>query len=310
MKTFKAIADEIQNVQIYPSTIRVEPNDKVTKLLFNFDAETFAALTEGAGINVTEAKHHKKHGKIKSSFKVQANNSNPLTEFDRAVLSVCISEMEAGNCYTTPSIIYRALTGKVGNSETTPYKNQLDAIIKSVDKLMFAIFDPKVADAFEKLNYGDGEFSVAKSPILPCQRLAVNGNSTITVNGQAVNEIVYFLTESPLMKIADAKSQIIRYDTALLNDSQRNTPLIITLKNYVIRRVFEVKGDKRHKLTPTVTFDDIFKKARISDASKHVKLDARSAVENFFVHLAKNDVIKSFEIVKRGNQIHAVNFAY
>ena len=87
MKTINQIAQEIQNVQIYPSTTRVEPNDKVTKLTFNFNAETYEELITGDGFGVIETKRHKKFGEITSSFKIRSIYNEPLTEFDRAVLA-------------------------------------------------------------------------------------------------------------------------------------------------------------------------------------------------------------------------------
>ena len=162
MKTINQIAQEIQNVQIYPSTTRVEPNDKVTKLTFNFNAETYEELITGNGFNVIETKRHKKFGEITSSFKIRSIYNEPLTEFDRAVLAVCTSEMCAGNLYTTPSIIYRGLTGKIGKGDAKPHTNQLNVILHSVKKLMGTKYTSKIADAFKILGYGDGDIVIAR----------------------------------------------------------------------------------------------------------------------------------------------------
>ena len=302
MKTINQIAQEFQNVQIYPSTTRVEPNDKVTKLTFNFNAETYEELITGDGFDVIETKRHKKFGEITSSFKIRSIYNEPLTEFDRAVLAVCTSEMCAGNLYTTPNIIYRGLTGKIGDSDAIPYANQLSAILHSVKKLMGTKYTSKIADAFKILGYGDGDIVIKDSMILPAVIV------DITVNGQRVENAIYFLCESPLWILADAKSQVIRYDANLLNvPNQQNTPMNITLKNYVCRRVHEVK---LHKLTATLTFEDIFRKTRISDASRKTKMDARAVVATFFEHLQEKGVIKSFEIVKKGASFQAVKFVF
>lgn len=300
MKTIYAIAKEIQNVQIYPAITRVEPNDKVTKFLFNFNAETYAALISGANIDVTEVKNHKKFGEVISTFKIESVDRQPLTEFDRAVHAVCYSEFDAGNLYTTPNIIYRALTGKIGDSDANPSKDQRKAILKSVKKLMGTRYNPAVADAFEKLGYD--KVVVKESMLLPC--IIVD----VTVNGQRVEDAIYFLCESPLWAIANAKDQIIRYNASLLDvPNLHNTPRVIMLKNYVMRRIQEIK---LHKMTPTLTFADIFKKARITDASSQSKLDARKAVKIFFDHLQAKGVVKTFSLVKKANQFHAVIFTY
>ena len=302
MKTINQIAQEFQNVQLYPSTVRVEPNDVVTKLMFNFNAETYEALISGVEGEVTETRRHKKFGEITSSFKIRSIYNEPLTEFDRAVHAVCISEMCAGNLYTTPSIIYRGLTGKIGKGDAEPSKTQRNAILHSVNKLMGTKYTSKIAEAFKILGYGDGSIVIKDSMILPAVIV------DITVNGQRVENAIYFDRESPLWIIADAKNQIIRYDASLLDvPNQQNTLMNITLKNYVCRRVHEIK---LHKMTPTVTFDDVFRKVRISNASRDTKMNARNAVLTFFEHLQTKGAVKNFELVKRGSQIYSVKFTY
>lgn len=165
-----------------------------------------------------------------------------LSEFDRAVFGVCISEYLNGNKYTTPAIILRGLTGKVGKGDAKLSKDQRTAILQSIDKLMFTAFDPNIIDAFEKLNYDDGSLEkIVKAPVLPSKRVEK------TINGQKA-DVIYFTDESPLLQIAQVKGQILRYDTALLDvPNQNNTPLVIELKNYILRRIVEIK---KHKMTP------------------------------------------------------------
>ena len=301
--------EKISNVQLYPGTQRVELNDKATKILFNLTAENYAAMIQkNLNCGVVEKKNHKKHGKIKSTFKIENENGYTqiveLSEFDRAVFGVCISEYLAGNQYTTPAIILRALTGKVGKADegVKLYPEQRTAILQSIDKMMCTLFDPDVIDAFEKLNYDNGTAEkIVKAPLLPCKRVQK------TINGQKA-DVIYFTDESPLLKIAQLKGQILRYDVSLLDvPKQNNTPLIITLKNYILRRVMEIK---KHKMTPTLTFDDIFKKARITDKPNVIKLRARGYIVEFFEHLQAKGEIKSFELTKKGNKFYSIFFTF
>lgn len=295
------------NVQLYPTTQRVELNDKATKILFNLTADSYARMIQNHSVKgVIEKKNHKKHGKIKSTFHIQNENGYTqiieLNEFDRAVFGVCISEFLADNKYTTPAIILRGLTGKVGKSDAETFKDQRSAILQSIDKLAFTAFDPNVIDAFEKLNYDDGSGEkILKAPVLPCKRIQK------TVNGQRA-DVIYFTDESPLLKIAQIKNQILRYDTALLNvPNKQNTPLIISLKNYVIRRVIETQ---KHKMTSTITLADIFKKARIESKPNVIKLRAREYIDDFLKHLQEKAVIKSFQWTKKGNKFYSVKFTF
>ena len=297
----------MENIQIYPAKVRVVPNVKLVKSITKFDAEDYQELLGGEEGEVVEKRNHKKAGRIASPYKITNadgyTGTSPLTEFDAAVLSACISEQKADNDDTTPAVILRALTGKVGEGGDHKMRtNQRRAILDSVEKLMCTKITADLSAVNEALGYHDGKKQKITSTILPCDII------TTTVNGQPVDDVIHFRGVSPILQIAEDRDQILRYDTALLDvPNQNNTPLVIVLKNYCMRRVAEIKA---HKMTPTLTFADIFKRARISDASKHTKLDARNVVENFFAHLKEKGAIKSFELVKRGNQIYAVKFIF
>ena len=297
MLNSKKMLNILHSVQIFPSRVRVEPNDKDTKVLFGIKDDSYQQLLDGDSRNIVEKRNHKKHGTIRTPYTLSNSdgfvNKIPLNEFDRAVLSVCISEWLAGNPYTTPAIILRALIGKVGDQNVRPMKNQLNAILASIDKLMFTNFNPDIKDSFKKLHYSDGNDSIKikKSPVLPACIVDAK------INGQLIDNAVFFTLESPLLIISDIKSQILRYDSSLLNvPNQNNTPLVISLKNYVMRRIVEIIN---HKMTPTITWDNVFQRCRIVDASRDIKSDARKNIIKLFESLLKEDFIKSFEPAKK-----------
>lgn len=295
-----------ENIQIYPAKTRVVPNIKLIKVLAKQSADDYHELLDGEPRNIVEKRNHKKHGKIVSTYTITNADGydgvDPLDEFDYAVLSVCLSEFKVFNRDTTPAIILRGLSGKTyKNDDGIIEKNQREWILNSVMKLMNTIITVDLSDTNEKMNY-TGEKKLT-APILPCHYV------TTIINGQPVADVIHFTEESPILKIAEDRSQILRYDAALLDvPNLRNTPRIIMLKNYVLRRVHEIKLHKQ--LAPTLTFDDIFEKACIADEDRHVKLDARNAVKAVFDHLKKKEVVKTFECVKKGVAIHAVTFTF
>lgn len=301
MKTMNEIATDIRRAQIYPATVRVELNDKMTSTLFSLTDREFFGIRDGnQAFYINEGTV--KGETVQSFFRIRSDSNEPPTEIDRDVLNVCNSEFNAGNIYTTPSIIYRALTGKIGDSDANPSKTQLAAIKNSVTKLRRMDFMPDVKDAFVKLKYDDVTLKIKESSVLPCVVLDA------VVNGQLVEDAIYFDRESPLMAIANAKDQIIRYDISLLDvPNQNNTPRVIALKNYTFHRVFEIIA---HNMPPTVTFDDIFTKCRISANAREAKVDARTVVKTTFEHLKTNGVVKSFELVKKGVAVYAIKFTF
>ena len=81
----------------------------------------------------------------------------------------------------------------------------------------------------------------------------------------------------------------------------------ISLKNYVMQRIQEIK---LHKLMPIITFDDVFHKCRIDNASRDKKLDARNNIVKFLEHLKSNSEIKDFLLTKKGNAFYSIKFSY
>ena len=306
---FESILDDIKNIQVYPAKKRIEINDKMSKVLFNLNDDNYdQMIDEHKAKGVVEVKNHKKLGKVRSSFKLQNSDGYsqkiPPDEFDRAVLSVCISNWEEGNFFLTPAMIYRGITGKVNKkSNSQPSKDQLAAIIRSIDKLMFTEFNPNISEAFEQLQYANGDSAkIVKSAILPCYRVE------LTINGQK-SDVICFDRKSPVFSIAGIKKQLITYDCELLDvPKQQNTPTTIALKNYVMRRVLEIK---LHKLTPTLTFNDIFTKCRIDEnAHNEIKRRAREYIIQFFEHLKNKNVIKDFDVTKKHLAFYSVKFSY
>ena len=297
-----------KNVQLYPSKTIFFPNDRFSKKIATLAKDSFNNMNEGESRNLIELNNHKKFGKIVSPFRIFVDDnssftlSEPVEQFDFAVLCVCISEYYIDNRYLTESIIYRALTGKVGDNDANPSKDQRAAIMHSVEKLMFLKSEINMTDYCQKLKCNGGNSFEIISPLLPAKII-----TETTVNGKA-SSVIQLLAESPLWQIACLKNQFLSFAAELLNvPHQQNTKMNIELKNYSIHRIVEIKA---HKLTPTLTFDDIFTKCRIENASNDTKMNARKTLIKFFEHLQAKKFIKSFEITKKGNFFYSIKFTY
>ena len=298
---------ETLKVQIKPSTECVEVNDAIVKYLFTFGPKSFQKALSGKSFGI---KHKKKHKAVVTSLRISNdadyNDTNPLTEFDRAVLGVIISEYLSGNRYTTFNMIFRALIGQIGKVGIVPRPNQKQAIENSIEKLMGTIVDfAEISKSHNELHYTDkngDELRLKKSNLLSADILDAK------VNGQALDDVIFFKANSPLFDIADAKNQIVRYPHKLLDvPNQNNTPRIISLKKYVMRRICEIKLHKQ--LTPTITFDDVFKKCRITDSLRSVKADSRNAIIKLFQHLKDQNFIKDFELVQYRSKFLSIKFS-
>lgn len=300
---------EILKVQVTPSTECVELNDVIVKYLFTFGPKSFQKALNGKTFKVLQKKKSKKHDAVISDINIYNadgyDDANPLTEFDRAVLGVIISEYLSGNRYTTVNIIFRALIGKVGNVGIVPRPNQKQAIENSIEKLMGTIVDfEKIADSQNQMDYIDkfgNKLRLKKSNLLSADILDAK------INGQELDDVIFFKANSPLFDIADQKNQIVRYPHALLDvPNLNNTPRIISLKKYVMRRICEIKLHKQ--MTPTITFDDVFTKCRMTNSPRNVKMDARNAIVKLFQHLKEQNFITDFQLVQARNKFVSVKF--
>lgn len=297
--------NKIINVQLYPSYKRIVPNFKLAKVTANQSHENYGKLLEGTTRGVVEKRKTKKRDNVITTYTLTNadgyDNTEPIDETDRAVLSVCCSAYEAGLRYMTLGMIIRGLTGKTReNHNGTVNPDQRDTIIHSLQKLMSTIITIDLTDTNKKLHY-KGEKKIT-STLLPAKYI------TTIINGQPIEDVIYFLDESPYLTIAKSRKQLLTYDANLLDvPNQKNTPLVITLKNYAMNRIQEIK---LHHMTPTLTLDDIFKKCRIENSSRDTKMNARNSIEKFFAHLQDKGEIKSFEWTKKGNKFYSLKFKF
>ena len=289
----------MKNVQIYPSKILYIPNDIFSKRLFNLSNEEYRrAIEERELLTVVEKKNHRKFGDIISPFRISVKKNadfnifEPLDQFDFAVLCACISEWNKGNRLTTPSVIYRAISGKVGDFDANPSKTQLANILKSVNKLMCTRIGINMTKVCEKLKYNGGNEFKITSEILPCKYL-----TETTVNGSETT-VISFDRESPMWEIAAKvkNHQVLSCDAELLNvPEQKNTRLNVAIKFYVLRRVLEICAHRKQML-PVITLDDIFQKCRLTNAHREIKKRVREIFIEFVEHLQKKKKVKSFQI--------------
>ena len=304
---------DILKIQITPSSICVEPNDVFIKNVFKASKSAYSKLLGGKFYNVQEKRKSKKKDAIFSKLEIHNvdgyDNILPLDEFDRAILGIIISEYDIGNRYTTVNIIHRALIGKVGQGflHIHPRKNQETAIVSSIIKLMSTVVDfSSVNDSLKEMKYTDKD---GNELILRASNLLLADIIDAKINGQIIEGVIFFKANSPLFQIADAKDQVIRYPHSLLNvPNQNNTPLVISLKKYVIRRICEIKLHKQ--LKPTITFDDVFSKCRLDKVSRDQQYNARNAIIKFLEHLKSQNFISNVEVKKRGNAIYGVTFSF
>jgi len=302
------MADFKTNFQIYPAKQLIVPNDRISKKLFNLTLDDLQDwITQHKSIDFVELQRHKKFGEIISPIQLCVDDetftiSEPLDQFHCAVLCAGISELYFGNHQTTPAIVYRAITGKVGDNDANPSKNQLADILSAFELLMRLQMKYDMSNYCQITGCNDGKSITLISPLLPCRML-----KSSTANGKDTS-VIELLGESPLLLSAQIKNnQLLTYDNSLLNvRNMNNSRMNIAAKHYGMRRVQE--SSLHRQMSSTITLTDYFNKLRIENAHAQVKKDAREVLVTFFEHLQAKGIIKSFELTKKGNAFDALHF--
>ena len=161
-----------------------------------------------------------------------------------------------------------------------------------------------MSDTCKKLKYNRGKaFQIPPTPILPCRI------KTGTVNGKETEFVIKFLGDSPLMEIAKLKKQILNIALDAFDIDGRNTRAVLSAKHYTVWRIFETDGDKHHKLTPAITFEDIAEKCIERDKRQSEDLrDLRKAVDFAMSKLKTSNRIKAYEFIKQNQKFYSVKW--
>lgn len=282
----------------------VSPNDKLTKILFHLaHDEYYDVIQKGVGVTVTETVSRGK--KIQTHFKLNgggiATRKRPFNEYDRAVFDVCNSAHKFGLIGITRDSIFRILAGGKSNN-TRPTSKQVDAIIESVKRLMTNI-EIDFSHTRDKIPKYSEVPAQLIAPILPCKIL-----HNVLINGK-LTSLIKFTDESPLMTIARVQKQLITFPVPLCDvPNQNNTTLVIMIKSYVIRRIFEIKLHKN--LTPTITFHDVFSHCELPNATRKQKQDAREIILSVLENRKSADFMQNFELTKKGDSFYAFSIHF
>ena len=288
---------------------RKDPNDKINKSFFNMTEQQH----EAGKLIVLEGVSQKKiNGNV-----VKENIVTPITleysqytekimatkprfnAFDREVLNACIAEQAVGNAVTTVNSIYRNMTGD--SKDRKPSSEMVKLIKSSLNKLLFCDATIDLTEVCAKYGYNNNKPYILHSAILPGQYVesVVNGMPNISVE---------FYKPSPLFLAAEVKNgQILSYDKNLLDVPLNNTPAIITVKSYLLRRICEIHA---HKLTPIITFADIFEKNNLTELSKLARSRLRDHIKKMLDFWVHENVISSYELLKEGQSFYGIKLFF
>lgn len=293
----------IKRAQVQRRLIRaVVPCDKLSDIIFEFLPKEYEEII----MNHAECSCWERKGskEVVTPFWLAPAEEyvdlKPLNAFDRVVLYAAISAYEQGYQFLSFKMMLSAMTGEDKNRVRS---EQFEAIKAAVKRLMTVItinLKPllKAFPKYKKRHVGASELI---SPILPCKLcdVEINGQRTLAIE---------LLGESPLMTVAKLKQQLITYDLKpLAVPNQNNTPTVIVLKDYLLRRIKLMRSSTRkHGLSNKILFQTLYENCGLADADKWQKQDARKVISETLNHFKAEGVIKNFEFERQGNTYHAI----
>ena len=202
---------------------------------------------------------------------------------------------EQGIRIITPSMILDSMTG--GEEKRNVYREQYAAIKAALDKLGFTRIEIDLAPLFAAYpkyaaNFkGDLKCAKLVGILLPMKYLEIE------INGQKELAIA-LLDESPLMTYAKLKKRLLKYDlTPLALKGQRNTPQVITVKNWLLRRIELIKQRKQNS---SILFKTLYEECGLADATKRQKQETRKVIGDILNSFKADGVIHNFEFEKQG----------
>ena len=266
------------------------PNDKVAKRATDCTADEYArSLQDDRALGALEVELPRTVSYFKFAHVEGFDDMTPLNFRDRYILSACVAAYESGLRALSLNQICRAVMGDKSNRHVPARLRE--AVLESLKKMMGVRITIDFTETRKLKGYKKLPARI-HGVVLPCRIVEDE-----LINGQRA-DMVYLSEESPLMTCARLKGQVLTIDSAILAvPNLRNTPCVMDLKGYVTFRVLEIV---RHKMTPSITFADVFAKCGLKDAVASVKQDARATILKTIESLKEKGEIGGFEVIRRG----------
>lgn len=225
-----------------------------------------------------------------------------LTPYDREVHDAIVTlYVVGGNDIITLQMIYRTITGDP-NARLTA--KQAEAISNSITKLMYSNI---TIDATEELKayYGVDDFKY-NGYLLTIERVIATVNNTVL-------DAIHVMRLPILYEYANYKDQIGRVDIKLLNTPVNKNEEVITLQNYLMRRILSIKNPNSI-LSPSIVYDTIYEHLNITaptqGALRKKKANIRKQIKTILTYWKKEGFITAFTENKRGQEVHSVTIQY
>ena len=342
----KPIKVKVENILVDGKNIKIL-NDKVSRKIFSLEKEEWENfVTDKIPVKILEKEPRsfrtpggeimtatkpvaeiKIRARIKKTVEEcikQEIISEPLNNFDKAVLEACMTHQYHGRDYITMDTIYKYLGGtrQLGNMMRQEIENSLDKLrlidikmdvtqaylnLKRLQKPDGSpIRELKSLKRKTKIDYIseiEGEVREPKAfltnYLLPASVLTIEFNGIKTT-------AVKFLDVSPLFLYAEDKGETLELQQKLLQPPKlNNTQINIRMKNYILSRIESMLRSKRgggKNLVEVITFKGIYNGSGNSltvKTDRNFRKRVREGAVKYLEFLKQEKKIKGFTPVNK-----------
>lgn len=259
---------------------RVEPNDKLTKAMFNPEKDTTGKF------NVREIKN-----KVTPViFNTKLMDFTNYSAFDREVAMACYSFEAAAYKFVTTEQIYRLMIGDPKarlNVGTEMEKRICESLIKLVNGGLDI-----GTEGLQNIGY-----KVKKGRIVGS---VVSGTFVEAEDAEGKRAGIKLSGESVLVELAKIKNgQLLTYQLNTIAMNGRVSPGKIVLMNYIHRRIIECDRHRNLKQR-SISFVSLWKQNEIGEEARRSKSRYLKFVEEILDDFVRKGLIKSWERTRGG----------
>lgn len=235
---------------------------------------------------------------------ITLSGRQPFTEYDRNVADAVTSLYEyGGSNIITAATVYRAMVNMTDTE--TPSQQQIGAVTRSLDKMRFTRVRIDCTEELKQrkvsLNGKQITGGLADTYLLAMESIEIEAG------GQRVK--AYKIIKTPILyEYAQITKQVITAPSKLLAiPKQSNTEKRISIKSYLLRRIYGIKGKSR--LNPHILFSTMYEDLDMQP-TKDDKKRNKSYIDSVLKYWKEEKFIKDYSFTKSGREYDGIMIRY
>ena len=275
-----------------PAMSYIYPNDKTANSLQKLSID-------GEEQPVKEVKDAQSYVTLNFDDAVKLTDLNKtnitFSEFDQQIQEAVVSLMVAGNECISDHMIYKTLTQSGGHTTPPRWAQSIQNSMYKFSSVYITVRFDEIIKYFPELKNMNSEEYADASGTVRTKLLMFSEIIRKTKNGS--NVCVYKMLETPILyTLANMKRQVGSIPIkALESDKLKNTPENTVLKNYLLKRIDQMK---KGKLSNDILFETIYRKT--NSRTPREQRTARENTDKMLLEFCASKLITGYNIITSG----------